>query len=419
MQSDNNNFNYQGVGKRNTQNNYKNGDAYSYETLDYQLSYSEDENDYDDEFSQDSEIFQDGGRLKYSDKLHKNDFKTADQLKLESKDFDKMDIIKKNQVLYDQYQGLIKIFDINRAKGQIWMMISALMTTIMNLIIKEQSKSSNVNVLQAVVIRSLFLAAGCYAHIKKDQKNVIDIPNGTWKFVLLRGIFGFCSATSFFLAIDYLNLSMAVSLYFTSPILTALICYMVLGEKLGKLEIIGIFSAMFGVILLTQPEAIFPTNGFKSKMVHQPIDHKFYLGVFFAIFGSLNNAFVFLVCRKIGKDLHQSIHPFYFALMTSIGATLALSFSNLQSYPLTKSDFILLSLCGICSWIQQEGQSISLQHEKAGRSASINYLVVFLSFIFDVLIFGETVKGTDIAGAIFIIFFTLLNAVLKCYGKSD
>lgn len=67
----------------------------------------------------------------------------------------------------------------------------------------------------------------------------------------MRGIFGFFSATSFFLAIDYLSLSMAVSLYYTSPILTAIICYFVLGEKLAKLEIVGIFSAMFGVILLT------------------------------------------------------------------------------------------------------------------------------------------------------------------------
>lgn len=148
------------------------------------------------------------------------------------------------------------------------MMISALMTTIMNLIIKEQSKYSKVNVLQAVIIRSLFLAAGCYGHLRKDRKSIIDIPDNLWKYVIMRGLFGFFSATSFFLAIDYLSLSMAVSLYFTSPILTAIICYLVLGEKLAKLEIVGIFSAMFGVILLTQPDMIFPSSGAKTKMIH-------------------------------------------------------------------------------------------------------------------------------------------------------
>ena len=54
-----------------------------------------------------------------------------------------------------------------------------------------------------------------------------------------------------------LTLSFAVSLYYTSPIITAIICYITLGEKLSKLEIIGIFSAMFGVILMTYPELIF------------------------------------------------------------------------------------------------------------------------------------------------------------------
>ena len=130
-------------------------------------------------------------------------------------------------------------------------MVSALMTTLMNIIIKVHSASSPISVLEAVIIRAFFLATGCFIHLAKDNKRVIDIPESLWKFIMLRAWFGFCSCTSFFLAIEYLPLSMAVSLYFTSPILTTIICYFVLGEKLNKLEIIGIFSSMLGVLLLT------------------------------------------------------------------------------------------------------------------------------------------------------------------------
>jgi drug/metabolite transporter (DMT)-like permease len=124
----------------------------------------------------------------------------------------------------------------------------------------------------------------------------------------MRAVFGFLSSATFFLAIDYLPLSMAVSLYFTSPILTAIVCYFALGEKLAKLEIIGIFSAMFGVILMTAPELLFtkemPTT---HKLKHyEPNDSKYDypLGFVLALIGSLFNALVFLVCRKIGKDIH-------------------------------------------------------------------------------------------------------------------
>ena len=109
-----------------------------------------------------------------------------------------------------------------------------------------------------MAIRSMILAIGCFIHLKKDGKNVIDFPRPLGKYIFMRSIFGFLSSTSFYLSIDYLNLSMAVSLYYTSPIITAIICYFFLGEKIGKFEILGIFSAMFGVVILTQPKLIFP-----------------------------------------------------------------------------------------------------------------------------------------------------------------
>jgi drug/metabolite transporter (DMT)-like permease len=54
-----------------------------------------------------------------------------------------------------------------------------------------------------------------------------------------------------YLAIDKLPLSLAITIYYTQPILVALLCYCFLGEKLTRLEVLSIFSAMFGVVLLT------------------------------------------------------------------------------------------------------------------------------------------------------------------------
>jgi drug/metabolite transporter (DMT)-like permease len=48
--------------------------------------------------------------------------------------------------------------------------------------------------------------------------------------------------------------------------------------------------------------------------------------------------------------------------------------------------------------------------------AAVNYLVIVNAFLYDALVDSEPVKTTDIAGAIFIVLFTVVNTVLSCRG---
>jgi drug/metabolite transporter (DMT)-like permease len=61
---------------------------------------------------------------------------------------------------------------------------------------------------------------------------------------------------------------------------------------------------------------------------------------------------------------------------------------------------------------------LALRYEKAGRITSINYMVIVYSFIIDALVFNVDIKWTDILGATFIIFFTIVNTVISCFDKS-
>jgi drug/metabolite transporter (DMT)-like permease len=106
-------------------------------------------------------------------------------------------------------------FDFARAKGLLMMMLSAMMTTAMNIIIKVQSSNTEVNVIQAVIIRNLFLAFGCWIHMKRDGVNFIDIPRNLFKLLFMRGILGFMSTMGLYLAIDFLPLSLAITIYYT------------------------------------------------------------------------------------------------------------------------------------------------------------------------------------------------------------
>ena len=125
-----------------------------------------------------------------------------------------------------------------------------------------------------------------------------------------------------------------------------------------------------------------------------------------------------MYCRKIGKNIHPSLHPFYFSLSTGIVGTLVIVFTGDKCGVINWFEFILLTVVGLCSWIQQLAQSIALQIEKGGRSAAVNYLIVVNSFLADAFFFGDAIKLTDVAGATFIVFFTFLSALLKCTGKT-
>ncbi|CDW82510.1 duf6 domain protein [Stylonychia lemnae] len=312
-------------------------------------------------------------------------------------------------------------FDLARAKGFFFMVISALMTTCMNLIIKYQAKNTKVNAIQAVIMRSLFLAGGSYIHLKKDKLSIIGIPQKLWWLIVTRGLFGLLSTISLYAALDYLPLSQCITVYYTQPIFVAIACYIFLGEKLAKLEIISVFSAMFGVVLLTQPQLIFPSLVQENQTSEEfgPKDMtQYFVGIFLSLFGAISGTMVYIVCRKIGKELHVSVHSFFFAVVTAFGGFIALSFTSYTIAPLGIKDILLTSLCGLCSWLQQECMSMALQIEKGGRSASVNYLVVVNAFLADVAIFGEPVVFTDILGALCIVFFTFLNAFLKCFGQS-
>jgi len=45
-------------------------------------------------------------------------------------------------------------------------------------------------------------------------------------------------------------------------------------------------------------------------------------------------------------------------------------------------------------------------------------MIVVNAFLADIIIFGEQVQTTDALGALCIICFTFLNALLKCFGKT-
>ncbi len=72
-----------------------------------------------------------------------------------------------------------------------------------------------------------------------------------FKYIIMRVVSGIFGTFGLYAAFDYLPMSLAITIYYTQPIFAAINCFFFLGERLSKLEIVSIFSAAFGMVVLT------------------------------------------------------------------------------------------------------------------------------------------------------------------------
>ena len=61
---------------------------------------------------------------------------------------------------------------------------------------------------------------------------------------------------------------------------------------------------------------------------------EYLIGVILSIIGAATGSMVYLICRKIGKELHVSVHSFFFATVTGFGGFIALGFTTYKISPL-------------------------------------------------------------------------------------
>ena len=121
------------------------------------------------------------------------------------------------------------------------------------------------------------------------------------------------------------------------------------GEKLTKIDIISIISAMIGVIIITNPQLIDSDASQESfdKLIEQyPY---FYVGIIGSLSYSFFSGMAYVYIRRIGKDVHISLGPMYFGFFSALLAITSMSIMKvpMNSHLNLESVGIMTVLC-IC-----------------------------------------------------------------------
>ncbi|MBX3160099.1 MAG: DMT family transporter [Deltaproteobacteria bacterium] len=273
------------------------------------------------------------------------------------------------------------------ARGVLYMVVSALGFSAMSMLVKVASETLPIG--EIVVARGLVTLALSYAMIVRADLD----PWGTSRRgkLVLRGLLGFGGLALYYIALARLPLADATVLHHTTPILTTLLAWRLLGERVGWPTAVALGCGIAGVLAIVHPT----TGGIDA------------LGVGAALAGALCSAVAYVTVRQLARTENPLVIVFYFPL---VATPLAIPWALADWVTPSPRDVLLLLAIGATTQLGQVYLTKALAIERAGRATSVGYLQVAFAMMWQLAIFGTAPTVATVFGAALIIVGTLTVA---------
>lgn len=269
------------------------------------------------------------------------------------------------------------------------MLIATFSFAVMNVCVKFLGEAK-FHVAQIILIRSVVSATVCLYGIRKLGLSPWGVNK---KFLLARGVFGLIALTLYFITLHNMPLASAVTLVYLSPIFTAVMGIIWLGEKIKPIQWLLFAISFFGLALL---------KGFdyNIKMTY------FIFGILAAAFSGV----AYTAVRKVKDTDHPYVVVFYFPLI-AIPVSLVWSFFEWKSPSFQQ--WIILIVIGICTQIGQYYMAKALQAERAEKVVTLKYIGALYALIFGYFLFDESYSVQALIGIMMVAGGVIINVRLK------
>ncbi|KAI8933399.1 hypothetical protein NX059_010014 [Plenodomus lindquistii] len=253
--------------------------------------------------------------------------------------------------------------------------------------------------------------------------NVPDFPLGARSvrgWLLLRASFGFGGLYCLYYSVHYLPLAEATVFRFLVPIVTAWLCSVFLGQAFTRKELIAGLVALMGVIIIAHPPWLFgevndEIHPKKPSIIDKVTPAQRFIAILVSILGVAGASGAYTMIRVIGNRAHALMSVNYFALIATIGSTIALLAIPGIGFqkPQAARDWILLVAMGVLGFILQFLLTAGLQLDKSSKATSMLYVQVIFALAFDWGIWGVIPGGWSMFGGAIVIASTLWSALQK------
>lgn len=290
--------------------------------------------------------------------------------------------------------------------GILYMTLSSLSFTFMSFGTKLMYLGSNINPFEGVYLRGLSMVLGNLGYAYYLGLDVFDVPSCISTILWIRTFIGTLGICLNFIANKLLPISISNSLFFLYPLITSCGGYLFLGEKLTKLEIVGMVSSFVGVILVVRYSQ-------QKTETTEAIPLANYIPSLVASFTATG---VYLLTRKMGKTVHFLVNPTWFGVVQSLIVTpvwISMRSASADYWHFSSDGTVAVVLMCLGGWLGQVFMNKSLQLEKAGRVAAIGYVQIPLLFLCDAFYFKVPIRWQVVLGTILIIGCSVTVGIMR------
>lgn len=273
-----------------------------------------------------------------------------------------------------------------KSRGVLYMLLSALGFSIMSMLVKVAS--SRIPTGEIVLLRVLVTLAISYAMVRRAGLSPWGTERGK---LVVRGLLGSGALAGYYLALAKLPLADATTLHFTNPILTALLAWWLLGERIGWAGGFALACGIGGVVLVVHP-GVPLGNGADLA------------GVSISLGAAALSAFAYVTVRQLVRTEHALVIVLYFPL---IATPIALPWALFDWVWPSASDWLLLIGIGVFTQVGQVFLTRGLAIERAGRAMAIGYVQICFAVLWQLIIFGKSPALGTLLGAALIMGGTL------------
>ena len=273
-----------------------------------------------------------------------------------------------------------------QSRGVVFMILSAFGFSIMSLLVK--LASVRIPTGEIVLSRAVLTLVISYLMVRHANLS----PWGTQRSKLVvRGLLGFGALGFYYVALARLPLADATTLHYMQPIVTSILAWWILGEKVGWAAAFALACGIGGVMLVVHP-------GMPLGDGADPV------GVTIALVSAALASFAYVTVRQLARTEHPLVIVFYFPL---VATPLALPWALYDWVWPSAIDWLLLIGIGVSTQVGQVFLTRALMIERAGRAMSVGYVQICFAVVWQLLIFGQHPALGTVLGAALVIGGTL------------
>ena len=255
------------------------------------------------------------------------------------------------------------------------MLQAAFWFSVMALLVKLSRQQFALPVMQVVLARGLVTLSLSALGLWRARLRPFGTRTG---LLLLRGLFGSAGLMCYYVAVSHLPLAEATVIHQISPVLTAVVAAVWIGERLQARVLVGMALAFSGVVMIAQPTSLLSASADAGDVEW----HYVLIGAGGALFASL----AYVAVRRLGRTEPPLLVVFYFPIVT---VPISLPFAIRDWVWPEPWGWACLLGVGVSTQIAQIALTKGLAREPAGKAVSVGYLQVAFGVLFGALVFRD------------------------------